>query len=237
MPAKFEPTDDVGDVSRVSDEAPKRQPPDWERIEIEYRAGILSLREIASLHSISHVAVNKRAKRDGWTRDLAAKIQAKADALVTKQAVTAEVTAEMLVTERVVVEANAQAVAQVRIGHRADIRRTRSLCVELLSELEVATGERLTAAALGDLIEELQSPDGLAVTPAMKRAREALDKVLSLPSRAASLKALSDSLKTLVTLEREAWGFGSDAQRPPDLLSDAQAGEDSGAAYRRMIGG
>jgi hypothetical protein len=53
------------------------QSPDWIQIEVDYRAGIKTLRQIADEHSISHVAINKRAKRDGWTRDIAAKIQAK----------------------------------------------------------------------------------------------------------------------------------------------------------------
>lgn len=56
--------------------------PDWEAIERAYRAGLLSIREIASTQGITHGAINKRAKRDGWGRNLKAKIQAKADALV-----------------------------------------------------------------------------------------------------------------------------------------------------------
>jgi len=45
-------------------------PADWERIELDYRAGIKTLRQIADEHGITHGAVNKRAKRDGWERDL-----------------------------------------------------------------------------------------------------------------------------------------------------------------------
>ena len=44
--------------------------PDWERIELDYRAGIKTLRQIADENGISHGAINKRAKRDGWERDL-----------------------------------------------------------------------------------------------------------------------------------------------------------------------
>ena len=40
----------------------------WEKIELDYRAGIKTLREIADEHGISHAAVNKRAKRDLWVR-------------------------------------------------------------------------------------------------------------------------------------------------------------------------
>lgn len=57
---------------------------DWEKIELDYRAGIKTLRQIADEHGISHVAINKRAKRDGWVRDLSAKIDKKADELVRK---------------------------------------------------------------------------------------------------------------------------------------------------------
>ena len=60
----------------------KTKQPDWEAIERAYRAGLLSFREIASSQGITHVAINKRAKRDGWERNLKAKIHAKADALV-----------------------------------------------------------------------------------------------------------------------------------------------------------
>ena len=47
---------------------------DWEKIEGDYRAGVKTLREIAEERGITHGAINKRAKRDGWTRDLTAKI-------------------------------------------------------------------------------------------------------------------------------------------------------------------
>ena len=55
----------------------KKTAPDWERIEADYRAGLLSVREIAASQGITHGAINKRAKRDGWERDLSAKIKAK----------------------------------------------------------------------------------------------------------------------------------------------------------------
>ena len=52
---------------------------DWESIEREYRAGIKTLREIASSHGITHAAIDKRAKRDGWERDLSGRIKSKAE--------------------------------------------------------------------------------------------------------------------------------------------------------------
>jgi hypothetical protein len=46
----------------------KKAAPDWERIEADYRAGVRTLRDIASEHGITHAGVMKRAKRDGWAR-------------------------------------------------------------------------------------------------------------------------------------------------------------------------
>lgn len=39
---------------------------DWESVEREYRAGVLSVREIGKAAGVSHVAVLKKAKREGW---------------------------------------------------------------------------------------------------------------------------------------------------------------------------
>ncbi len=47
-----------------------------------------------------------------------------------------------------------------------------------------------------------------AVKFLLARARGALYKAVSLPSRAGTVKALADALRTLFTLEREAWGLG-----------------------------
>ena len=71
--------------------AEKKPQVDWERIESDYRAGQLSLREIAGIHGLTEGAVRKRAKRDEWIRDLAAKVRARSEELVRKQAVRSEV--------------------------------------------------------------------------------------------------------------------------------------------------
>lgn len=45
--------------------------PNWQAIEHEYRLGIDSLRQIGARHGVSHAAIDKRAKKNGWVRDLA----------------------------------------------------------------------------------------------------------------------------------------------------------------------
>lgn len=131
---------------------------DWERIELDYRAGIKTLRQIAEENGISHVAVNKRAKKEGWERDLSSKINAKADALVTKAMVTSVVTTEAKIAEKQVVDVAAQAVADIRLAHRKDIHRARKVTNSLLDELEQQTDPN-TLAMLQELGELLRRED------------------------------------------------------------------------------
>lgn len=187
-----------------------RKAPDWERIEIEYRAGVLSTREIAQAHGISHTAINKRAKADGWDRDLSAQIQAKADALVSKAAVSNEVSSSKLATEREIIEANAQRIAQVRGEHRFDITRMRLLVLRLLEECEAEAAEPGVFAGIGDI---LRAPDDRG----MDKLNDAYQKAISLPTRIKGVKELAETMKTLVGLEREAYGIAlaEDTKAPP----------------------
>lgn len=214
----------------------KRVAPDWERIELDYRAGVLSVREIGAAHGISHTAINKRSKRDGWVRDLAAKIKAKADALVSKGAVSREVSTEAAETERVIVEANAEAIATVRLRQRKDISRAARLVMSLLTELEALTAEPLIVERLEELLDQVSAGDAEDVAKVINKARDALGKATSLPSRAGTMKALADSLKTLVTLEREAWGLAADSTPDPETPSASFTADQSEAAYARMRG-
>lgn len=181
--------------------------PDWERIEQQFRAGVLSVREIAAAGGVSHTAINKRAKANGWDRNLKAKIQAKADALVSKAEVSTEVSKETLATERGIVEANAQVIANVRISHRTDIGRYRKLANSLLEELEGMTDNRDLFDQVGEL---LRSEDDNG----QDKLNDLYQKVISLPSRTKTLKDLGDTLKVLIGLERQAYSI--DEEQPVD---------------------
>ena len=179
--------------------------PDWEAIETAYRAGVMSLREIASQHGISEGAIRKRAKRDDWSRDLNAKIQQKADDLVRKQEVRRTVRNESSLTERVLIEATAEVIATVRMEHRGDIRRARELTNTLFDELGAQCADVSALEQLGDIMFD---PDDKG----RDRLNEIYQKVISLPSRVKSMKDLSDSLKTLIGLEREAYSIENKAE-------------------------
>ncbi|EGT3589368.1 hypothetical protein BE839_09950 [Proteus mirabilis] len=178
--------------------------PDWEAIESAYRAGVMSIREIASQYEITHQAISKRAKKEGWERDLKAKVKARAENLVAKREVASLVATEKAISERQLIEANAEVIANVRMEHRGDIRRARELTNNLFDELSAECADVPALRKLGEL---MFSPDDNG----RDKLNEIYHSIISLPERVKSAKALSETLKNLVGLERQAYGL-DDAQ-------------------------
>ncbi|EPJ3765149.1 TPA: hypothetical protein ACKRFF_001246 [Providencia stuartii] len=174
--------------------------PDWEAIESAYRAGVMSIREIASQYEITHQAISKRAKKEGWERDLKAKVKDRAENLVAKREVASLVATEKAISERQLIEANAEVIANVRMGHRGDIRRARELTNNLFDELSAECADVPALRKLGEL---MFSPDDNG----RDKLNEIYHSIISLPERVKSAKALSETLKNLVGLERQAYGL------------------------------
>ncbi|AYO54404.1 hypothetical protein [Acinetobacter wuhouensis] len=187
---------------------------DWEKIELEYRAGVKSLREIASEQGVSDTAIRKRAKRDDWVRDLSAKIKAKADDLVRKEQVRAEVRTANHISEKETIDANANLTAGVRLSQRKDIQRSRKIAMSLFDELEQMVGEDQVdlLIRLGDL---MYKPDDRGID----KLNDIYQKIISMPGRVDSMKKLSDTLKTLIGLERQAFGLDDENNKPVDALT------------------
>ncbi|MDN0103041.1 hypothetical protein [Yersinia bercovieri] len=177
--------------------------PDWEAIESAYRAGLMSLREIASQHNISEGAIRKRAKRDEWSRDLSAKIKERAEDLVRKEEVRKQVRTETTLTERVLIEASAEVIANVRMEHRGDIRRAREITNALFDELGAECADIESLRKLGELM--LQPDEN-----GRDRLNEIYQSIIALPERVKAVKALSDAMKNLIGLERQAYDIGED---------------------------
>ena len=195
--------------------------PDWEAIERAYRAGLLSVREIAASCGVSHTAIQKRAKANGWERDLKAKIKAKADSLVAKREVATQVASKSVETEREIIEVNAEVIANIRMAHRGDISRGRRLTNKLLDELEALTDEQGTIKELIAQLKDGDYDDGDAMSDVLALA----NKMGALPTRTKTMKELAETLKTLVALERQAYDLdtksgGSDADELSKMMDD-----------------
>ena len=161
-----------------------RKPVDWERVEIEYRAGVMSLPELAAAHNISTGRICQVAKERGWPRDLKAKILARAEAKLNAFNLNG-ILNDAKQTVEDVVDARSNDVVAIRLSHRTGIHRTKSIVDKLLETLE---GFETTE----DNIRE----------------------------HAMVLKQLADSQKTVVSMEREAYGLDDtpEVQPPPSHI-------------------
>lgn len=179
---------------------------DWERIEPDFRAGIKSVLQIAADYekdtgcTVSHTAINKHFKELGITRSLKEKVRAKADAIVSASVVSAQVSIETSFSDAKIINANADVMAHVLLSQRKDITRGRTLVMSLLSELEDSTLNIDLYKQLGEL---MAAPDDKG----NDKLGELYHKVISMGGRTSTMKSLADSLKTLVGLEREAFGI------------------------------
>lgn len=186
-----------------------KKTPDWECIEFNYRAGVLSIRQIAQEFGVSDGAIRKRAKKDDWQRDLRKKIDDKADAIV-----RSEVVRTKFATEKETIDANASLVAHIRLTHRKDIAKARTLTMTLFDELEHIIGidKAQLLEQLGDL---LYKPD----EKGMDKLNDLYMKIIQLPNRVKVIKELGDALKTVIGLEREAFGLNKESEQIEDAFT------------------
>lgn len=185
--------------------------PDWRQIEADYRAGMKPLRQIASENGITEGGIRKRAKKLEWARDLAGKINAKAEGLVRIEAVRSEVRAGTAPSENAIVTANAELQYRIRMEHRADIGRTRKLFQTLLAELELSCTQTKQIKAMFDDAHPAPPADSPQSEHGhYARLAKALSDVLSIPGRVDSGKKITEMLEKLVRLEREAFGIKTD---------------------------
>lgn len=170
---------------------------DWEAMRPDWMAGIKSVLQLSDEYGVSRAAIIKHWGKQGVDRDLAGKIKAKADALVTQSLVTSQVTLEGRVTEREVIEANALNSALIQITERKDILRARTIAMSLLVELESQVTDKDLYDELGQILSNSND------TGNASKLNEIYMRVTSFGGRVDSMKKLGDTLKTLIELERK----------------------------------
>ena len=184
---------------------------DWEAIERDYRSGQLSVRQIALLHGVSHTAVNKKAKAESWTQNLAERVKEE----VSSRLVASEVSAG---NAREAIDAAAARAVEVIRSHRRDISTGRSLVEQLMAELREGTDNR------DDIEEAIEEETANDSSP---KRRSMMLKAVALPSRAGVILSLSGAMKNFVGLERQAFNLGNDEAPKPDDPAPAAKMDDA----------
>ena len=120
----------------------ERKQVDWESVERDYSAGLLSLREIAAKHNVSHQVIARKAKTEDWSRDLGAKIAAAAEKILGDKQLGDSLGDKKRGTEKEVVEANAQVIVEIKVRHRLVIKKLNGLLDSQMDEIEALNKEK-----------------------------------------------------------------------------------------------
>lgn len=176
---------------------PVSQPPDWEAIEREYRAGALSLREIGRQHGVSEGAIRKRARSGSWNRALAERVREAVREKLVRADSTQPGTQSDRVRDSEIVEGAAGRGVSVVLRHRRDIGR--------LADLRTILADRLAAHLDGAPVMTI-GPDGEAVPGPCLGERETPAQLLGQLARVTA---------QIIPLERQAFGLDAPAEIDP----------------------
>ncbi len=166
-------------------DAPKPRPRrviDWEKVELDYRAGVKSLRVIAAENGLkSEGAIRKKAKENGWERgDLAKKVRKEVRNQLVRTAVRTD--PPSLETEEDAVKANAAIGVAVIGKHRAAIDRLRNIGDKLAERLEKLIDGTSKPEELGVCLGTTETP-----TQMLNRLTSTLDSLIKLERQAFNL--------------------------------------------------
>ena len=173
---------------------------DWEAVERDYRAGKLTLREMAAKHGCTNGRICQVAKEKGWTRgDLQDQVKKATQALLIEQEVSNEVSRLKQGLSETVVAA-AEVNRQVILGHRTRVKRVVDVAMQMLEELEATT---LGADKLDELFEKVTEE---VSGPALAAAQQQFRDMMRLHNRVGSVQKLMVALKDAQALEAQTYG-------------------------------
>lgn len=188
--------------------------------DLEYGAAQYKLYPDRSLQSIADEIGVTRARLFDFisanrvVRDLGSLIRDKTTEILAQDVV--EANGRIPTKQEDIVAINATLQASIIRSHRTDIDRFRRLTMALLTELE---GMTVYQDVLEDLGTMMRSEDKNGVD----KLNDVYKKVVSLPGRTETLKKLGETLKTLIMLERQAFGMRDDYEDEAIRQSKMQA--------------
>lgn len=146
---------------------PRRRRIDWEAIERDYRTGQFSLRELEIKHKAGYSDIFRRAKKEGWTKDLRDAVKAATSAALIAEVATKRATEAQQSTTDVVLAA-AEVNKQVILEHR---RRTAELSGD-------AAQAKAKLMALIDTVADIREAGALAAAlESLTRTNKALIEI------------------------------------------------------------
>lgn len=206
-------------------EKQKRARIDWEAVERDYRTAKFTLRELEAKHNVSYAEVSRKAKKEGWTKDLSSVIRNATNAALLEETTKK---AQKDVTNTVL--AAAELNKQVILKHRQDIEATRQVAFDLLTEVK----ESALLNEEKELLTQILAGEG-AEPRDEAQARQVVNKALAFGNRVASVKALAETFVKLQDSERKAFGLEDADAKQETAKAEAAVTIEPGEAYKLMI--
>lgn len=187
---------------------------DWEPIEKAYRTGKYSNRQLSQIHGPSEAMIRKKAKDNGWKKDLSKPVNARikdkltakpAQEKIEQEAEEQQVEPDTLPrpTDEEIIESAANTAASIVFQHRAYAKKGREITGLLLDSLKDQMAEgTMKVAQFGAVVETDIPLDYMSKT----------------------LNACTQSLERLVKIERQAFRLDDDDQdeNPNADLTDSE---------------
>lgn len=176
---------------------------DWAAIEMKYRTSGVSVRTIAAEYGVTEGAIRRRAKAEGWERDLQEKVRVATEALLVRKESTQDVR-----TEQQAIAIEAEIRSNVVMQHRSDLRRLARLRDKMIAELEHNCDFAEEYEGMADTFDE--SGPGPSGAWKVDKENQLYRKTISRSGRIDDLKTLVEVDEKLRKGQREAHGIGGD---------------------------
>ena len=179
---------------------------DWNRIERLYRAGMLTVVEIAKECSVPESNIRYHAKKMGWKRDLTDEVRRTTRTKLVENLAKVfdggEAVTDKLkqISDDEIIEQAAKTQVQVVREHQKTLGQGHNLTMRMLCELDATTSYR------GEIEELIKS----TVAPLRQKA---LLNAVSLSQRATVMRDLATAARLWVTLERQAFNIVDDREK------------------------
>ena len=189
----------------------RRNDIDWEAIETDFRVSQLSVRQIAEKHGTEASSISRRAKKDGWDRDLSQAVAVATKTKVRNAVINATQHNATECTQATfdAVDLAANVNATIILGQQKRVGRLSGLFEKITGELEAVMDDPETLTAIADKIEE-EDP----------KAAESIKRLKSMTSRMNNLKTATEIMGKLNDSENSAFSIteGKTANATEDFL-------------------
>jgi hypothetical protein len=181
----------------------KRRKIDWETVENLYRAGQLSIREIARQNGCAAQTIVDRAKRYDWSRDLSEKVRQAIRAKLAKADTDSLTDTDKAKRQKDIVEGASDKGVEVIKLHRKDISSLKELEAQLIEELKNKPTKLYITQYQGEIVEKVVGLTAAERSQAANNLANVQHKRIQLERQAFNLNEGSEDSEVIFKVKYE----------------------------------